>query len=171
MTAEARRIGNWKPSKMASRVAAHRKRQETSDHETREKAKVRRGDPGCRFPRCVCRRLGLALAVAHLNHKGSGGNPTGDRSLAHLMIRLCSARHRESYISLDGETVSIIPMSSDGTRGPCRWFVDIHALDDGPTGTRPAKWVAIGVERSRGVFELFTPKQVGLLDRIERLAA
>ena len=140
-TVPVRRIGNWKPSKISARVVAHRHRQETSAHEKREKATVRRRDPVCRFPRCACRWLRLALAVAHLRHKGSGGNPSGDRSLAPLMIRLCSARHRESYISLDRETVLITPLSSAaGTRGPCRWFVDIHALDDGPTGTRRAKW-------------------------------
>jgi hypothetical protein len=164
----ARSGPQWKPSKLATRVAVRRTRAARSDHETRNKTQVRKRDGRCRFPCCVCRDWRVTPHVAHLTHKGAGGNPRRDRSAANRMIALCPPRHRESRISLDRGTLKIQPLTKAGTDGPCRWSVDVTALD---LRSGKATWVVVGTEFARGVFEPFTAEQIAILDRIAALQA
>lgn len=129
--------------------------------ESKHKRAVRTRDKRCRFPLCGCAKFKLGLHVAHLQHKGAGGNPKGDRSATHKMILLCSARHRENRISLDRGTIRIRPLTLAGTAGPCVWDVD--------TRDRPsthAQWTEVGREVTRGIFEPFTPEQRAILDTL-----
>jgi hypothetical protein len=132
---------------------------------------VRKADRYCRFPSCGCRKLRLALAVAHLEHKGMGGNPKGDRSDEAKMILLCSGRHRELPISLDMGTIEILPINASlGTRGPCIWYIAREALDATLNRAVPRmspgsshKWIEIARERGPHDFEPSTPWQAQVL--------
>lgn len=131
-----------------------RRRKTRLELELTSKRQVRDEDRFCRFPLCGCDRERLPWEVAHLRHKGMGGNPTGDRSAPELLIYLCSARHRTSAISLHAGTLHVEPLSAVlGTRGPCAFSV---RLDDA--------WIEVGRERDDlHDFEEFTPEQRRIL--------
>ncbi len=98
-----------------------------ADLRTNEKAAkvaVRKRDRRrCRWPHC--RHTRLSLHVAHLTHKGMGGDPTGERSLSGRMILLCYLHHygdkqqAHQEGSLDRGDLQIEPETAAGTWGPC----------------------------------------------------
>src|SRR5216110_2341889 len=106
-----------------ARAAAKRKGKEDG-----EKRKVRGRDRYCRMPLCGCRKFRLALHVSHSRHKGMGGNPAGDRSLAALMLLVCSARHKENRIAIDRGTLRWRALTRAGANGPVAWDVDRDAM-------------------------------------------
>lgn len=133
------------------------------------KQQVRNLDRYCRFPKCGCRRTGHALAVAHMKHKGIGGNPKGDRSKLAGLILLCAPRHREHPVALDKGTLRITPLTELGTRGPCAWYVEVKALKLRLLPTMPAievTWLCVGVEQAPHVFEPFTAEQAYVLGHL-----
>jgi len=122
-----------------SRVAKRVKRANEKTAEEKNKKQVRRRDKRCRFPMCGCRRLKIQPHVAHLEHKGIGGNPAGDRSQPELMILVCACRHRENRISIDKGTLRCKPFMSDeaarrigkpGTLGPVVWEIRFDELPE-----------------------------------------
>ena len=116
----------WKPPPLARKVRKAIARKPQVSKERANMDAVRREDKYCRFPWCGCRKFKLTLHVAHLHHRGIGGNPKGDKSDPSKMILLCSARHRENAISLDRKTLRIRPLTDKGTRGPCAFDVDMR---------------------------------------------
>lgn len=108
-----------KTSRVSKRVARAKQRID----EDRNKQAVRRRDKRCRFPMCGCRKLKIQPHVAHLEHKGMGGNPEGDRSQPEKMILVCACRHRENAVSLDRGTLACVPLTADGTAGPVKWLI------------------------------------------------
>ena len=105
----------------SARQAAQRKRQRARRaREQRAKRRVRVRDRNrCRFP--LCRASGPALQVAHLVHKGMGGNPAGDRSGEGGLILLCALHHQFGAISLHRGTLRVRPLTAKGTNGPVAW--------------------------------------------------
>lgn len=79
----------------------------------------RRDGNKCRWPRCSYK---LLVGAAHMDHRGMGGNPSGDKTERHKLIALC-LRHHDQF---DGRTVpdvDIVPVSAEqGTDGPCSYF-------------------------------------------------
>lgn len=106
-------------------------------HERAEKQKVRERDRRCRFPLCRCHLRRTFCEVSHRFHKGSGGDPTGERSKAELMILLCPARHRTSAWSVDQKTLRWTPLTDAGSDGPVAW-----AFRD-----KDGSWVEVARER------------------------
>lgn len=105
------------------------KRRMARDRQERDaKAEARQRDRGCRFPACGCRSMGFALHVAHLEDKGMGGNPRGDRSTRDKLITLCAGRHLANRISLHGGTLRIEPLTARGTDGPCKFLLKNGSL-------------------------------------------
>jgi hypothetical protein len=149
---------------IAEKVVRGLKTAAAASAEQGEKRKVRTRDRTCRFPRCGCQRFKLTLAVCHTAHKGMGGNPARDRSVAPLMILFCSARHRENRISLDRGTVRVRPLTDKLFGGACAFDVDTRAL----TGLAPGapQWTEVGRETARHTFEPFTPAQLAILDQL-----
>lgn len=137
-------------------------------HEVSHKQQVRRADRYCRFPRCGCGRHNYALAVAHLEHKGAGGNPLGDRSEVDRMILLCAPRHRENPVSLDRETVHVHPLTAAGTRGPCRFSVYTPACKL-KVGTTIETWFVVATETAPHLFEPFTEEQLAILNHLRAM--
>ena len=102
------------------RAAKRRKRDAA---ERASKAKVRQRDVVCRFPLCRCLRTGRppTWEVSHSEHKGMGGDPTGDRSTPDKMVLLCSIRHRISRFSIDRCGIRWRPLTDAGADGPIAW--------------------------------------------------
>lgn len=126
-----------KPSRTARKSARDDVRRERVNHEKTEKAKVVAAMPRCRVPMCGCYRLRRPLEVSHQTHKGMGGNPRGDRSMADQMIRLCIDRHQDSVISRHRGTFAIEPLTPEGTFGPVRFWIDVdYAIEHTPVGLR-----------------------------------
>ncbi|MHB1260309.1 MAG: hypothetical protein ACYC2H_01195 [Thermoplasmatota archaeon] len=131
------------------------RKMERDDHEGAEKAKVRRRDKGCRFPYCGCRKLRLRLEVSHAEHKGAGGNPKGDRSMASKMVQVCAERHKDNPISIDKGSLRWVPMiAGKGANGPISWQVDL-ALVNYLRGLRPdrpvaPRWLTLAEETAQG---------------------
>jgi hypothetical protein len=121
------KFAKGKPPTQAHRSTA--RKQKTA--ETAHMRTVRHRDRDCRWPECPChRRLNPTLEVAHLTHRGMGGNPAGDRSEPHRMILL----DRETHQALDAGTLKITPQTRKGTAGPCAYFVKGPADDWTPAG-------------------------------------
>lgn len=160
---------NWKPSRTARKIAQKQKRTTLQTRERNEKAKVRRRDRFCRFPLCGCRRLGLALdarpEVSHQQHKGMGGNPTGDRSVAEEMILMCFHRHQDGIISRHKGTLRARYLTPNKANGPIAWDIDV-SMGEWPPSVRP-KWREVARETAVQQWEPFTPKQ---LEQLEYLA-
>jgi len=121
-----------KPLRTARKIAEKQTRLDRQSHERYAKARVRKRDRFCRFPLCGCRRLGLALKaspeVSHNRHKGAGGNPTGDRSLASGLILLCRHRHQDGAVSRHAGTLRAVALTAEGMNGPIAWVVDASAV-------------------------------------------
>lgn len=140
---------HFKPAVRSTTKARRRvKGRKAQQKEAESKGQVRKRDRYCRFPLCGCDDFKLARHVAHLQHKGMGGDPKGHRSKPHLMIVLCIARHRESTVSLDRGTVRITPLTSAGTAGACVFEVDLGS-----------GFVEVGREHALHEFDPFTPEQ------------
>ena len=133
-------------TKLTKRLRAAKKR-ELDELVLRNMRLVRLEDQYCRVPDCGCRKF-IDLEVAHTQHRGAGGNPTGDRSDPKMMVLTCRSRHRTSRISIDAGTLRPVPLTKDGTRGPCAWEVDRRALtmSRAQMGTDPAEWVEFARE-------------------------
>lgn len=136
---------------LSARVERAFRRIDLKNAEEANKAKVRRRDRGCRFPLCGCRRLGLSASVevSHSVHKGSGGDPTGERSDSRLMMNLCRERHRVNPFAIDKGTVGWRPVEKSlGADGPVVWLLDVALLRyyrEG--GRRPARARLVEVAR------------------------
>jgi hypothetical protein len=111
--------------------------------EDREKAKVRSRDGHCRWPhpnpdlRELCART--RTEVAHLTHKGMGGDPQTIRSKAALMVRVCCHQGPGSLHSGDRKVVFLSPEKANG---PCAFLERIG---------KTAKWKEVGRELWPGV--------------------
>lgn len=145
--------GKKRKTKITKRERA-RKARELGDVELRNMRLVRLEDGYCRCPDPDCERI-LNLEVAHLKHRGAGGNPTGDRSAPGLMILLSKRRHKTGRISLDNGTLDIRPLTAQGTRGACSFWVDERALTMSlaQLGTAPPVWVELAREAWPHVWE------------------
>jgi hypothetical protein len=129
-----------KPSRAARKKVERKVKRQRAAAERDAKDVVKEQD-GCRFPRCGCRRLGLALHGAHWEAKGMGGDH-GIRSTPANLLGLCVHRHQTGKVSLHGGTLRITVFDdARGTRGPVGWSLHTSAL-----GERPGAWVPIAAE-------------------------
>lgn len=110
--------------------------------ENANKAKVRARDGRCRFPLCGCAAQHLFLEVSHSEHKGMGGDPTGERSAPELMVYLCNWRHRIARYSIDRGRLRWVPLTPAGANGPIAWEM---FMDNAVPG-RPGEWVELARE-------------------------
>ena len=155
-----------KPSRSARLLAQREERRERTRHEEREKAKVRRRDKGCRFPLCGCGKLKWSREVAHLVHKGAGGNPSGDRSLSTGMVYLCRHRHRDGLVSIHHGTLRVHPQAHDlGAFGPLVFEVDAQAAGMKAVTAR-TQWVIVATEIAPGRLEPLMRWQRELLEEL-----
>lgn len=154
--------------KGAAKAERRARRAKAKASEKENKDTVRERDRRCRFPFCGCKRFGLAKHVAHLQHKGMGGNPAMNRSGDAGMILVCSARHRENKFSMDQGTIEPRALSTDGMNGPVSWHVRVADL---PEKYRPAgwdetvsdPWFEVARERGIGTYETVTSEQRAIL--------
>lgn len=65
----------------------------------------------------------FTLEVSHQRHKGMGGNPEGDRSIAELMMLLCAWRHRSGRWAVDRGNVKWEARTERGADGPVAWYL------------------------------------------------
>jgi hypothetical protein len=72
----------------------------------------------CRWPKCEYMPKKPRIECAHLEHRGMGGNPSGDRTQRHKLITLCVVHHG----MLDGPNYEIEPVTSAGTDGPVAFY-------------------------------------------------
>jgi len=135
--------------------------------ENKNKEKVRDRDRKCRFPLCPCHRFGLFLEVSHAEHKGMGGDPTGERSAPYLMLLVCNWRHKESRYSIDKKSLRWVPLTDRGSDGPIAWQARVPWLMGND-------WVEIAREEWDGsayrwnvrdapagaIFEMLTPELI-----------
>jgi hypothetical protein len=137
-----------KPSRDKRRRSHEKDRLELEAHEKSEKAKVRRRDKGCRFPQCDCRRRRPRprLEVSHDAHKGKGGNPSGDRSVAERMILFCVTRHQEGVVSRHHGTLKTEYLTSRKSDGPLEFWIRFAVS---------SPWELLARERSVGVLEYY----------------
>jgi len=122
--------------------------------ENKNKEKVRLRDRTCRFPLCPCQRWNLFLEVSHAEHKGMGGDPTGERSTPDRMIYVCNWRHKESHISIDKKAIRWVPLTAAGSNGPVEWQAK---GDDG------GEWITLARESEPGRLLPIDPWQRALL--------
>jgi hypothetical protein len=165
---------HFKPSKFEAQVAKEKTKTDRVDKESANKSKARKRDGWmCRFPRCFCHVKRLHPEVCHLDHKGSGGDPSGEKSKMHLLICLCQPRHRTSRLSLHAVTLRVEALSAAGMNGPVRWWVDATAIDT-PISRRQSgdeQWVVVASESDVRVLEPLTADQGALLERIAEMEA
>lgn len=101
-----------------------------------------------------------------------GGNPKGERSVAALMVLVCSARHRELPMSIDRGTIRWRALTPKGANGPIAWDIltarRAHASPAGVVVGREMRYEEIARETSPGVLAPLTPQQRSyLLDLAE----
>lgn len=92
--------------------------------ERKRKRQVHIRDRWCRWPHCTCRETGgpwAQLEVAHISHKGMGGDPLMVRSQVPLMLLLCRNWHRGPY-GIDSKQAKVIPLTPKGTSGLCEFW-------------------------------------------------
>ncbi len=137
-------------SGVSSKIEKAKRKLDAKAHELKEKAKVRTRDKKCRFPLCGCKKIKLALEVSHcLRHKGMGGNPKGDRSMADQMIYVCNARHRANRYAIDRGTLEVRPLTDRGTEGPVEWWICFQPDDP----LAESIWALLAREKAIGQHE------------------
>ena len=105
-------------------VKAQRKADERREMEA-AKARDRRLRGGCAWPDCPHKRM--TLHAAHLKHRGQGGNPSGDRTLRHLLVGFCAVDHGR----FDRNEIDIQPQTPQGTDGCCDFFNRVGTAPNG----------------------------------------
>ena len=153
---------NFKKSPTDRKLEQRDDRRAEIAHEEAEKRKVRKREKfACRFPLCGCRKLKLRLEVSHDKHKGAGGNPSGDRSIAKLMVLLCVHRHQDGAVSRHKGTLKTKYLTrSAGYNGPVAWLVDLNAIG---RPVRRERFKEVARESAPGVLEPLTPWQEEVL--------
>lgn len=112
--------------------------------------------------------MGIQLEVAHLDHKGMGGNPTGSTSRTENLVTLCRHRHQDGTVSLHKGTLRVVPVDPLlGCDGPVRWLVDAGAAFGAVFTER--RWVMLAEEVSVGVWSTPSPEQGRLMVELGRL--
>lgn len=170
---------NFKPAKGTAKKARAKRSRKAKAKEREHKQEARDRDQACRFPLCGCRRLGHALHVSHSEHKGIGGNPAGDRSVAEKLVYLCRMRHREGRIAIDRGTLRWRPLTGHGANGAIAWDLDGEAL--WPLGVAPSfllaspavwvprGWIEIARETAPGELEPLKDWQRALLIKLSSM--
>lgn len=143
------RIATAKPAKGTAWQESKRVRAEHKAHEDREMAKARKRDMaachGCRWPACEHMPKKPRLEVSHcFEHRGSGGNPSGDRTRRDLLLLACFIHHD----LIDAKDAKVEALTHEGTDGPCAFFAR-----DPETGEMQhvASERLIGVSDTRGL--------------------
>ena len=120
-----------KPMRGTAKLARMDRKAKADAREDRNKTKVRKRDGHCRWPhfaeeaRELCRRT--VTEVAHLTHKGMGGDIQTIRSKSELMIRVCCHQGVGSFHSGDRRVQFLTPQKANGPlaflerRGRERW--------------------------------------------------
>jgi hypothetical protein len=104
--------------------------------ELKAKALVKARDGNrCRVPGCRNLSKGWAPNVAHLHHKGIGGDKQLDRTKPELMLVLCFPHHIGERGSHHSGDLRIEPETTYGTHGLCAFY-----LSD-----EQQQWVSLGV--------------------------
>src|SRR5688572_4716982 len=139
-----------KPSRTARVKATLKTRTDRKTTEDKNKRAAKKDDGyKSRFAWCGCKGLGLRIESSHQRHKGSGGNPAGDRSTPEGLLTLCVHRHQTGRISIGKGTLWAEPLDAKrGVRGPVRWWADREAL-----GMRGKGGYHLGTETRRGWLE------------------
>jgi hypothetical protein len=107
------------------------------------KRAVRARDRRCRWPQCAnCASYKPRLEVAHLDAKGFGGDH-GIVSTPDQMILLDFLTHQSGPSSLEQHGRRIVPLTKDGTNGPCEFW----ATDE------RGEWYLVARERALFVYE------------------
>lgn len=107
-----------KPSRGTAKVERIVRKRQADKREDAEKDKVRKRDGHCRWPHLdsvqkeLCQRT--RTEVAHLTHKGMGGDPLTIRSKAPLMIRVCCHQGPGSLHSGDRKVLYLTTKKADG---------------------------------------------------------
>jgi len=121
---------NFKGRRITTKMARAKKAAVNRKAEREAKAIVRARDRVCRFPGG---NHAWPLEVAHLQHKGMGGNPAGDRSVPEKMILLCRGHHQSGPVSLHRGTLKVEPLTDAGTNGEVRfhaWRPDLVVIPE-----------------------------------------
>lgn len=110
------------------REVRHERRKARQLDERTAKAEAKAADGGrCRWPFCDCRHKKLSVEMAHVEAKGMGGTPDGRRNDPRNLITLDIEAHRTGIKSLHSGDRKIVPLTEDGTRGPCEfWMTDVN---------------------------------------------
>lgn len=145
-----------KPPRGESNDAREARRAESRGRERLEKGKVRRRDllachGYCRWPGCSRHKY---LEVAHLEHKGKGGDILTIRSVAEKMIQVCQIHHKGAN-GIDTGDKEVRPLTAAGTAGPCEfWALVIDRINGQPVRrmARFAYEITVGVYRMDPTF-------------------
>lgn len=101
-----------------------------------------REDYTCRFPH----QCGRDIEVSHQQHRGMGGDPTGERTDPRIMVGVCHVIHRTGKIALDKKNLRWVPLTPAGANGPIEWQVKLGAV---PGFTGDAEdWIRVATEVS-----------------------
>lgn len=147
---------HFKHDQPNSRVVKRNDRLKLVHAERLNKEKVRKRDKGCRFPLCGCKKFRRHTEVSHAEHKGMGGDPTGDRSQPDLMVLVCPFRHRENRVSIDRGTLRWRALKpTQGAEGPIVW----EEQYDG-------RWIELAKERAVQSLEPLLAHQRARLRRL-----
>lgn len=139
-------VPNWqlgrppltKPGKGEKLVEHRDKTAKEKAHEQKEmQAALKRDERKCRVPRCEHAGKKLPIDPCHQQHRGIGGNPSGDRTTRATIISLCRVHHG---LYDKCEVLDIQPQTAKVFDGPC----DFLAPVDG-------KWTVFASEKTIGV--------------------
>jgi hypothetical protein len=162
----------WKTPIAVTKKAKKQLRTGRRSKEKSNKDKARdRDNRRCRFPLCGCKGTGLALEVSHDKHKGSGGNPTGDRSKPELLITLCVHRHQTGRVSRHAQNIRTRYLTDRRNNGPVAWELRrdvLHSLGLA-AGEARGMWIEVARERAPQLLEELEPWQKTVLKALAEM--
>lgn len=133
-----------KPVKGTALLASRQRRADRVAHEQREmQAALKRDERKCRVPRCEFAGKKLPIDPCHLTHRGSGGNPSGDRTRRDLIVSLCRVHHG----LFDAAQMDVRPQTDAQADGPLDFLMLAESGRMEVFASERVGWVS--VERSR----------------------
>jgi hypothetical protein len=135
-----------KPVKGTALLGSRQRRSDRVAAEQREmQAALKRDERKCRVPRCEHVSKKLPIDPCHMrgDHRGMGGNPTGDRTTRDRIFAGCRAHHG----LYDADLLDAIPQTAAGANGLMDWY---HRAKQSDPWEHFASEKRIGVSETRG---------------------
>lgn len=141
---------NFKPARGTALLESRdRRAKRTAAEQKAMQAALKRDGRKCRFPACEFRSKRLPIDPCHaFQHRGMGGDPSGERTSRALIVSLCRAHHGQLDWGVGATEIQIEALTPERADGPLAFY---RRHPETGRMEHVASEVRIGVSEMRGL--------------------